>query len=116
MVRATAAQMLVLFGGTYPPGHDATTFGNIATHTDAWINAYCLPSTLSTTDASALGVANMIAVHFVNHALYLSAGGVLSGESDPHLIPHDITDLLDKLLMDTTNDGFVSLDMIDEDA
>ena len=113
MVRATAAQMLVLFGGTYPPGHDATTFGNIATHTDAWINAYCLPSTLSTTDAAALGVANMIAVHFVNHALYLSGGGALSGASDPHLMPHDITDLLDKLLKDTTYAGVAVIDLIE---
>ena len=115
MVRATAAQMLILYGGTYPPGHDATSFTAIALHADAWIDAYCLPATLSTTSTAALGIANMVAVHFVNHSLYLSAGGALSGVSDPEVMHHGITDLLDKLLMDTTEDGFTTLDMIDED-
>jgi len=73
MVRATAAVMLMLYGGVYPPGHDATSFGNIASHADALIDAYCLPATLSTTDTAAIGVANRIAVHLVNHAIWMSA-------------------------------------------
>ena len=116
MVRATAAQMLVLYGGKYPPPHDAASFTAIALHADALIDAYCLPATLSTTDTSAIGVANRIAAHMVIKSLWLAAGGELTGKPHPELLHKSMTDLLDKCLMDTTADSFHALDMIDEDA
>ncbi len=115
MVRATAAEMLKLFGGTYPPGHDATSFGDVAVHADALIDAYSLPAVAPTTGIEILGLANRIAVHIINHAQWLSAGGVLSGFPDPPTLEPDILELLDKINMDTTADGWHTLDMIDED-
>ena len=120
MARATAAQMLILYGGVYPPNHDATTFGNIATHADALIDAYCLPSTLSTTSTTALGIANRIAVELVHHSVWLAGGGDLSGTTHPTIFGHhknSMTQLLDKILAAaSTYGGVVAIvDTVDED-
>jgi len=52
----------------------------------------------------------------VNHAIWMSAGGELTGSPHPPVLDHDMTDLLDNLIADTTYDGFTTLDMLDEDA
>lgn len=115
MVRATAAEMLKLMGGTYPPGHDATSFGNFAAQTDALLDTMALPSTLSTTGTNEVAFANRKAVELVVRALWFSAGGTLSGSPEPPLwtAQDDVT--LSLLLHDTTLDRFTSIDMIDED-
>jgi len=100
MVRATAAEMVKFFGGTYPPGHDATSFGNIATLSDSFINAYCLPATLSTTGTDEIAAANMWAVEMVTDALWLAAGGYLSGAPRPVIPSPQLTGLLDNLISD----------------
>ena len=81
MVRATAAEMVKFFGGTYPPGHDATSFGNIATLSDSFINAYCLPATLSTTGTDEIAAANMWAVDM--------QGATCQGLPAPSFRPHN---------------------------
>lgn len=115
MVRASAAEMLKLFGGTYPPGHDATSFGNLAVYADALIDGYSLPAVCPTVGAPIVGVANRIAVHLVQKAMWLSAGGILSGQEPPVIMTKDLKDIIDKVNMDTTADGFWALDTIDED-
>ena len=84
MVRATATEMLKLFGGKYPPGHDATSFGNYAAQTDAELDTMALPSILlSTTGTKEVALSNREAYRFVIHSLWASAGGPLSGMPEP---------------------------------
>ena len=116
MVRATAAEMLKLFGGTHPPGHDATSFGNFAAQTDALLDTKALPSSLSTTGTNEVAFANRKAVDLVIWSLWASAGGPLSGQPEPAIWTQDDNDQLSQLLHDTTADGFSAVDMIDEDA
>jgi len=83
MVRATAAEMLKLFRGTYPPGDDATSFGNFAAQVDAELDVMALPGTLSTTDTNAVALANREAYRMVLHSMWAAAGGPLSGAPEP---------------------------------
>jgi muconolactone delta-isomerase len=115
MVRATAAEMLKLFGGTYPPGHDATSFGNFAAQTDAILDTKAIPSTLSATGTNEVAFANRVAVNLVLRALWLSAGGILSGQQQPSIWTNDDNDILAQLLADTTAGRYTTIDMIDED-
>jgi hypothetical protein len=116
MVRATAAEMLKLLGGTYPPGHDATSFGNFAAQADSILDTKALPSTLSVSGTNEVAFANRKAVDLVMRALWLSAGGILSGQPEPRMWTQDDDITLAQLLHDTTADGFTTVDMIDEDA
>lgn len=83
MVRATAAEMLKLSGGVYPPPHDATSYGNFAAQADAELDTMALPGTLSTTDTKAVALANREAMRFVIHSMWIAAGGPLSGAPEP---------------------------------
>ena len=84
MVRATAAEILKLFGGVYPPGHDATSLGNFAAQADAELDMMALPSILlSTTGTKEVALANREGYRFTLHAIWSSAGGVLTGQPEP---------------------------------
>ena len=83
MTRGSAAVMLELCGGVYPPPHDATSFLAVAVHTDGALDTMALPGTLSTTDTKAVALANHEAVRLISHGLWLAAGGTLSGAPEP---------------------------------
>jgi hypothetical protein len=116
VVRASAAEMLKLFGGSYPPPHDATSFGNFAAQADAVLDTFALPAALSTTGTNEVALANRVAANLVLRALWASAGGVLSGKPEPVVLSNDMKDEVRQLLYDSTVDGFTTLDMLDEDA
>jgi len=89
VVRATAAEMIKLIGlaaGTYPPGHDATTFGNFAAQVDSELDILALPSTLSTSDNNAVALANREAVNLYVNSIWIAAGGPLSATPQPDSI------------------------------
>jgi hypothetical protein len=116
MVRATAAEMLKLFGGIHPAGHDATSFGDFADQADAILDTESLPATLSASGTNEVALANRIACRLVLHSLWMSAGGSLSKDIEPVVLTRQIKAELKQLLHSTTEDGFSTLDMIDEDA
>jgi hypothetical protein len=115
MVRATAAEMLKLFGGKYPPPHDATSFADFAAQADAIIDTEALPGVLSATGANEKLLANRLAVNLVLFSMWASGGGDLSGNPKPEILTHEMKTHIQQLLMDTTQDGWTTLDMIDED-
>jgi len=115
MVRATAAEMLKLFGGTYPPGHDATSFDNFAAQADSILDTEALPATLSTTGTNEVALANRIAVQLVIWSLWMSAGGPLSGQPEPPLFTKDMKVSLEQLLAGTTAE-WSTIDTLDENA
>lgn len=115
MVRATAAEILKLFGGSYPAGHDATSFGNFAAQADAILDTYALPATLSATGTNEVALANRVAANLVLHSLWAVAGGVLTGKPEPVILTRDMKEDITQLLYDSTVDGFTTLDMLDED-
>ena len=115
MVRATDTEMLKLFGGVHPPGHDATSFGNFAAQADSILDTWSLPSTLSASGTNEVALANRVAVWLVHNSMWLSAGGVLSDKPQPSGM-RELKEQLRQLLYGTTTDGWTTLDMIDEDA
>jgi len=113
MARATAAEMLKLIGGTYPPGHDATSFGNFAAQADAIIDTKALPASLSTTGTNEIALANRLACRLVIRSMWMSAGGPLSGQPEPALLTPDIKESLEELLA-STDVEWSTIDTIDE--
>jgi len=116
VARATAAGALKLFGGTYPPGHDATSFGNFVAQADSIMDIEALPGVLSTTGTNEIALGDRILYNLVLNSMWASAGGDLSGKPEPVVMTNQIKADIKQLLMDTTSDSFVALDMIDEDA
>ena len=116
MARATAAGALKLFGGTYPPGHDATSFGNLVAAADALVDTEALPGVLSTTGTNEIALGDRVLYNLVLHSMWASAGGDLSGKPEPVVMTDQIKADIRQLLMDTTEDSFTTLDWIDEDA
>ena len=121
MVRATAAEMLKLFGGTHPPGHDATSFGNFAAQVDAELDMMALPSTLSATGTNEVALANREAYRMVLHSLWAAAGGTLSGQQEPlslynRVYYNHVQDQVRKLLASTTYGGVAVVDMVDTET
>ena len=116
MARATAAGALVLFGGTHPPGDDAASFGALVAPADAIMDIEALPSVLSTTGTNEIALGDRVLYNLVIHSMWASAGGDLSGKPEPVVLTEGIKKEISLLLMDTTADGWTTLDMIDEDA
>lgn len=116
MVRATAAEMLKLFGGVHPPPHDPTSFGNLAAQADAIMDTEALPGVLSTSGTNEVALANRLAYNLVMNSLWGLAGGDLSGKPEPVVLTNQIKADIRQLLMDAVEDSFTTLDMIDEDA
>lgn len=106
--------MVKMFGGKYPPGHTATTFGNFATQADALLDTEALPDTLSTTGTNEVALANRLACNLVIRAMWMSAGGILTGLPEPSFFTDDMKRHMEQLLASTTSE-WQSIDMIDED-
>ena len=83
MVRATAAEILLLSAGVYIPPNDGTSYDNYAAQVDSELDMMALPGTLSTTDTKAIALANREAYRFVLHGVWAAAGGTLSGAPEP---------------------------------
>ena len=116
MARATAAGALALFGGVYPPPHDATSFGGFVTQADALADTEALPGVLSTSGANEVALGDRILYNLVLNSMWSLAGGDLSGKPEPVVMTNQIKMDIRQLIMDTTKDSFHALDMIDEGA
>lgn len=116
MTRATAAGMLKLFGGVYPPPHDATSFGNFVTQADALVDTEALPGVLSTSGTNEVALGDRVGANIVIWSLWGLAGGDLSGKPEPVIMTEGIKKEIKQLLMDPIADGWDTLDQIDESA
>lgn len=111
MVRATAAEVVKKFGGSYPAGWDATSVGNLCTQVDEEIDAKAQPSTLSTTNTQVVEFANMLVYRRVVHGIW-AAGPMKSPE--PAVWTKEMKEWFDALLTDTEEDSVSVLKMQDD--
>ena len=113
MARATAAGALELFGGVYPPPHDATSFGNLVDHADALVDTEALPGVLSTTGTNEVALGDRVLYNLVIHSMWASAGGDLTGTPEPVVMTKTIKDHIKQLLSGTTYAGVAVIDILD---
>jgi len=113
MARATAAGALALFGGSYPPGHDPTSFGNLVAPADALVDTEALPGVLSTTGTNEVALGDRVLYHLVIHSLWATAGGDLTGTPEPVVMTQAIKDSIKQLLSGTTYAGVAVVDIIE---
>ena len=116
MARATAAGALKLSNGIYPPGTDATSYGNLVAHADYLVDTEALPGVLSTTGTNEIALGDEVLRNLVNHGVWTTAGGDLSGKVEPVVMTNAIKSRIKQLLMDPIADGWDTLDQIDESA
>jgi hypothetical protein len=115
MVRASATEVLKLFGAAYPPGWDATRVGNICTMVDAELDAMTYPDTLSLTDTKVIQLCNLLTYRRILHSIWARAGGSASGTPEPVVWSTDLVEMLSRLKSETYS-WFKTVDMIsDED-
>jgi hypothetical protein len=117
MVRATAAEVLKLLGGTYPAGFNATNVGNMCAEADYELDDFALANyntTLSTTDTAVISIANNVVVRKVIHAQWLHAPIATRGP-EPEIFTQHIRDRIEAHLGSTTYDGFYTGDMVADD-
>ena len=117
--RATAAEVLKLFGGVYPPGVDATNIGNLLASADYAMDGYALKhfkTDLSTTDTAVIHASNMTVAQLGLRVLWYQAGGVLSGTPEPPVLTDEVIVIIEGSLSSTTNDGVYTGDQIDDEA
>ena len=114
MARATTAGALKLSAGVYPPPHSSTSYDNLVAQADALVDTEALPGVLSTTGTLEVALANRIGFNLVNWSVWGLAGGDLSGKPEPVVMTEGIKKEIKQLLMDPTEDGWTTLDMIDE--
>jgi hypothetical protein len=112
MTRATATEVVKKWGGTYPPGWDATSVGNVCTQVDAEIDGRASPSTFGTSTNFA-EFANELVYRRVNHANWSAAGGILTGHVEPVVWTQDLKDWFNALLTDTTEDTMTTIKLQD---
>jgi hypothetical protein len=112
MVRATAVEVVKKWGGTNPPGWDATSVGNVCTQVDAEIDGRASPSVFGTSTNFA-EFANELVYRRINHANWSAAGGVLSGSPEPRVWSEDLVDWFNALLTDTTTDTITTIKLQD---
>ena len=105
MARATAVGALALFGGTYPPGHDATSFGGFVAPADAIVDIEALPGTLSTTGTNEIVIGDRILYNLVIHSMWASAGGDLTGKPEPVVLTQALKDDISQLTVAGTDEG-----------
>lgn len=111
MVRATAAEVVKLFGGSYPAGWDATSVGNICTQVDEEIDAKAQPSSLSTSDTQVVFFANMLTYRRVIHGIWASSD---QSTPEPVVWTQELYEWFDRLLTDTTHDAITTVKMQDD--
>ena len=105
MARATAAGALILFGGSHPPGHDATSFGNFVVQADAIVDTEALPGVVSSTGTNEIALGDRVLYNLVIHSMWASAGGDLSGKPEPVVLTQAIKDSIRQLTTAGTTDG-----------
>lgn len=103
MVRATAAEVVKKFGGTYPAGWDATSVGNVCTQVDEEMNAKA-GTALSTTDTEVIEFANMLVYRRVLHGIWAS-GPIHMGTPEPVVWTQEIQEWFERLQTSTTYKG-----------
>lgn len=116
MVRATAAEVLKLFGGVYPPGTDATNIGNLCAKADYHIDGYAkkhYKTDLSTTDTSIIYAANLTVAQLGMQLMWYQAGGKLSGQSRPPILTDEVKEIIDASMSATDEDHAIVVDAID---
>jgi len=111
VARATTADVLKRWGGTYPPGADATNTADWCEQADEILNAYTHPDTLSTTDSKVKAVAVDVVERLYIRMVWMQAGGPMSGQPEPEVLTQDIKEKIDRLSIDSTYDGFTTAKM-----
>ena len=103
MVRATAAEVVKKWGGTYPAGWDATSVGNVCAQVDAELDAKALPDTLGTGTNEA-EFANEYTFRKINYQRWTTG----NMDTPPPARPWDdeMKDWFAALLSSTSLDGF----------
>ena len=116
--RASDAAVLILMGSTYVTGSSSAIVTTLLSDADYLADGYARSkgATLSTTDTTAILACNMLVCNLVTHYLWQHDGGQLSGKTEPTILTTKIKELIDLVLTDTTHDGAVVGDMLDEDA
>ena len=116
MVRATAAEVLKLFGDAYPPGLDATNICNVCAHADYHMDAYAkshFESSLSTTDTGVIYAANLTVIQLGLRMIWIQAGGVLSGQPEPPVLTNEVKAIIKANIISQTYGPVTTVDMID---
>lgn len=109
MVRATATEVVKLFGGSYPPGLDATKVGNLCADGDYVLDGYVkvtYKTDLSTTDTDVVSIANHIVFRLCMRALWAQGGGALTGMQEPVILTEELKIRIAAVLGSTTTDGY----------
>ena len=114
MARATAAEIKKLFHGVWPAGASDTSVGDILDQIDYKLDAYVkkyYEASLSTTDTSAVHIANMVGRQHVLRGVWGQAGGSANPElgQEPALFTDEIIMLIEAYLTDTTEDGITTI-------
>ena len=107
MVRATAAEVLKLWGGTFPAPWDNTSVGNLCAQMDAMIDGRATPSTFGT-GTNDVFFANSLVYRWMVNSNW-AAGGAQPPE--PVVWTRDIEEWFQQLLTSTTHDAIVSIKM-----
>ena len=110
MVRATAAEVVKLFGNTYPAGWDATTVGYLCAIVDDELDEYGL----SASDQGAVTLANYLVYRRIIHATWAAAGGILSGQNEPKVWTDDLVELKNRLAEHGTYEFVASVDTVND--
>jgi len=116
VVRATAAEVLKLFGGVYPPGTDATNIANLCADADYHLDGYAkskYKTDLSTTDTSIIYAANLTVAQLGMRLMWYQAGGQLSGQPTPPILTEEVKELIDASMSATDEDHATTIDAID---
>lgn len=116
MVRATAAEVLKLFAGVYPPGTDATNIGNLCSQADYHMDAYAKANgetSLSTTDTGVVYAANMTVAQLGLRSMWIQAGGPLSGYPEPPVLTNEVKLIIKANIRSSTYGPVAVTDMID---
>ena len=114
--RATAAEVLKLLGGSYPGGFNATNVGNLLQEADYVIDDYARShynTTLSTTDAEVIAIANNAVVDLIEDAQWLHASPNTRGPR-PDVPSKKVMARIDAHLGNTTYDGSYTGDMVSD--
>jgi len=109
LVRATAAEVVKKWGGTYPAGWDATSVGNVCTQVDAEIDAKASPSTFGT-GTNEVEFANTLVFRRINNMRW--AAGPMN-VPEPVVWTTEMEEWFQRLLTDTTADAITTVKLQD---
>ena len=109
MVRATYAEVKKLFGGNYPGSWDDTSVGNLCAIVDDELDVY----ELSTSDDSAVDLANMLVYRRIIHAQWAHSD---MSKPEPVVWDKSMTEWLNRLSDEGTYEFATTADTVDEDG